>query len=53
MMVVVNSEEVVIEEGDSLACALDRLHIDAVQGTAVAVNQCVVPRDQYTNAKKD
>ena len=47
MKVVVNSEEFSVEDGDSVARALERLQIETVAGTAVAVNRRVVPRDQW------
>ena len=47
MKVVVNSEEFSVEDGDSVARALERLQIETVAGTAVAVNRRVIPRDQW------
>ena len=47
MEVVVNSKQVSLQDGDSLAQALDRLCIDTAPGTAVAVDRKVVPRDRW------
>ena len=47
MKVVVNSEEVDIAEGATLAAALAQVRIEAATGTAVAVDRRVVPREQW------
>lgn len=53
MKVTVNSTEVTVEDGASLAEALQQYKMDAAAGIAVAVNRRVVPRHQWSVHRLD